>query len=430
MAVNLPRKTAVDILLNIEKDGSYSNISLKETFSQIQLSSRDKAFVSALVYGVLDRKISIDYLISKYIKTTVSKIKPITRMALRIAVYQIKFMDKVPASAAVNESVNIVKTSKEKFNASFTNGVLRAYLRNPIELPDGDDVVSLKFRYSCPEWIIKGFIRDYGLDTAKKLLEESLKHPPVVIKVNTVKTDVETLISSLKSEGITAAECEVKNSLILNGAVDISNSKAYNDGLFYAEDIASQILISDIGINEGDRILDTCAAPGGKSFGMAMLCGKTGKVVSLDLYEHRVNLIKKNANRLNLNNISSYTTDASLYNDKLGEFDVVLCDVPCSGLGVIRRKPEIKYKEITEADFELLLKTQKEILEVSSRYVKCGGTLVYSTCTLNNDENRMQVMTFLDKHPDYELQYMNELMPHINNSDGFFYAKLKKQVII
>ncbi len=426
MRIDIPRKIAVDILLKIEFEKSYSNLTISKYFNDNNLSGKDKAFISALVYGTLDRKISIDYIISKYIKTTVSKIKPITRMALRIAIFQIAFLDKIPPSAAVNESVNIVKASKEKFNASFTNGVLRSYLRNPVELPTGNDVRSLKFRYSCPEWIINSFINDFGEDTTVKLLEESLKTPPMVLRANTVKISDNDLFEQLKIGGVNGEKGDIDGSFLVSSSLDVKNNPLYKKGYFYIEDLASQKMLSQIGIKKGDRILDTCSAPGGKSFTMSMLCQNEGEIVSLDLYEHRVELIKNGAQRLGINIIKPMVWDATKFSKDLGLFDVVLCDVPCSGLGVIRRKPEIKYKEVSHEDMQKLLKTQEEIINCSGDYVKPGGVLVYSTCTLSNSENRLQITAFLDKHPNYELQYISEFMPHIDGTDGFFFAKLKR----
>ncbi len=424
MSISKSRKTAVNILISIEKDGAYSNISVAKEFLCSELSNADKALASAIVYGTLDRKITIDYIISRYIKTPVNKIKPITLTAIRIALYQIIYLDKIPESAAVNESVNIVKASKEKYNASFVNGVLRAYLREPAEIPSGNDIKSLSVRYSCPVTIIESFVSDYGTETAVLLLEESLKKPPITARVNNLKTDTDSLIKILDGEKVTAKKSTLDNSIEILSGIDVANSKAYKEGLFHIEDMASQIAISKIGLRNGLRVLDICAAPGGKSFTMAEIMNNTGEVVSLDLYKHRVDLIKKGAQRLGIGIINARISDATVYNETLGQFDVVLCDVPCSGLGVIRRKPEIKYKDITKNDFDELCDIQMKILHNASKYVKIGGKLVYSTCTLKNAENKAQINAFLDKTGDFELQCSNEFMPHIDKTDGFYCAVL------
>lgn len=421
------REKAVNILISVIENGAYSNITVKKELSVGDMSREDKALASKLVYGVLDRKITLDYIISKYVRTKPEKIKPKTLNALRIALYQLIFMDKIPASAAVNESVKIVKNSKERFNASFVNGVLRNYLRDPVKLPAGNDPQSLGVAFSCPSDIVESFIKDYGIETAVKLLEESLKKPPVCLRVNTLKTDPESLICALQKEGIEAQKCDVENALIVNSAIDVAATKAYNNGLFHIQDLASQKMIKEIPLAPDMRVLDICSAPGGKSFTMSQYLGNKGEIVACDLYEHRVELIKKGAERLGISIIEPKLNNAEVKNDKLGKFDVVLCDVPCSGLGVIRRKPEIKYKKISSEEYSRLLETQQNILETATSYLKDGGHLVYSTCTLKNAENKAQISAFLDKHNDYDVKYSVEYMPHIDGTDGFFSAIMCKK---
>ena len=422
-----PRETAVRILKSVLNDGAYSNITVKKEFAEKDIKHEDKSLITALVYGVLDRRITLDYIISKYIKTRVDKIKPVTVNALRIALYQIIFMDKIPHSAAVNESVNIVKRSKERFNASFVNGVLRTYLRNPCGLPDGNDVSSLVIRFSCPSWIVESFIFDYGLETAVKLLEESLKKPPVQIRVNTVKTDREALVSKLQSEGITAEKTPLEGALAINSAIDVAKTKAFKDGLFHVEDQASQKMLYNVGFSENMRVLDLCSAPGGKAFTAAQYLNNKGEIIACDMYEHRVKLIKDGAERLGLSIIKPVINDATRFNENFGKFDVVLCDVPCSGLGVIRRKPEIKYKAFDKEEYKTLIETQQAILENADKYLKPGGTLVYSTCTLKGEENEARISAFLDKYDNYDVKYNVNYMPHIDGTDGFFSAILYKK---
>ncbi|MCQ2451181.1 MAG: 16S rRNA (cytosine(967)-C(5))-methyltransferase RsmB [Clostridia bacterium] len=420
------RSVATDILLSVLESKSYSNITVNKAFSKVDLSPSDKSLASAIVYGVLDRKITLDYIISKYVKIRVKKIKPITLNALRIALYQIIYMDKIPESAAVNESVNIVKNSKERFNASFVNGVLRSYLRNPLKLPTGDDIKSISIRYSCPLWIVESFINDYGTKTAINLLEQSLKKPPVVLRVNITKTTSEKLSEMLKIEGVKDISRTNEKAITVNSSINISDSEAYKNGYFHVEDMASQKVIDGIGLTEGQRVLDICSAPGGKAFTMAENMNNTGEIVACDLYEHRVKLIKDGALRLGLKGIKPTVNDAAVYNENLGKFDVVLCDVPCSGLGVIRRKPEIKYKDISKEELEELSKIQSQILENASKYVKAGGKLIYSTCTLRKAENQDIISAFLDKHKDFDVKSNGEYMPHIDGTDGFFCAELYK----
>lgn len=417
------RKTAVKALVEVEKSGGYSNIVLKNCFLQSELSLNDKAFASALFYGTLDRKLTIDYLLKHFIKKPLSKIDPITHSALRIAVYQIMFMGKIPESAAVNESVNIVKSSRERYNSSFVNAVLRSFLRERVEIPQGNDCYSLSIRYSCPEWIVKSFSADYGIENTVKLLESALLKPPVTLRVNTVKITAEQLKEALSDEN-TNAEIISETSLNVLSSIDVQNSKAYSKGYFHVQDMASQKSIAKLELKPGERVLDLCAAPGGKSFTMAQIMNNMGEVSAFDLYPQRTELIKNGAERLGLDIINVGVGDAALYNKEYGKFDAVLCDVPCSGLGVIRRKPEIKYKSVE--NFSELTQIQLKILENAAQYVKENGRILYSTCTLRKAENESVIKAFLDKHTHYEVKYQHTYMPHIDGTDGFYCALLIK----
>ncbi len=414
------RKIAVRALTDVNNSGSYSNITLNNIFLSEDISAVDKSLATTLFYGVLDRIITLDYVISCFIKTPVKKLDPITHEALRIALYQIMYMDRIPVSAAVNESVKIVKSSKEKYNAPFVNGVLRNVLRKGIKIPQDDSLKSLEIRYSCPKEIIKGFVKDYGIDTAKNLLSHSLLKPPVTLRVNNIKV-TDTELANILSK---AKKTDTKNVLIIDGGIDINNCEAYKKGLFHIEDLACQQSIEKLSLKSGERVLDMCAAPGGKSFTMAEIMENKGEILSFDIYEKRAELIKKGAIRLGLDIIKTGVLDARVYKKDLGLFDAVLCDVPCSGYGVIRRKPEIKYKGIE--DFYELEKTQSKILNNASRYLKPDGRILYSTCTLRRAENENIVKAFLDKNTDYELQYEHTYMPHIDGTDGFYCALIKK----
>ncbi len=420
-----PRKAAVKALLKVENDAAYSNIALNAVLRESGLENADRAFVSAVFYGVLDRRITIDYILSRFIKTPLKKVAPFTLEVLRSAVYQIMFMDKVPDSAAVNEAVKLIKSSKESRNAGFANAVLRNILRNEITLPKGNDAYSLSVRYSCPEWIIKSFITDYGAETAEELLKESLKPAPVVIRVNTLKTDTKTLKAELEKCGIPSDTAEKENALILKKGIDAAEFDLYKKGFFYAEDLSSQTAVSVLNPKKGERVLDMCAAPGGKSFTMALLMENAGEIISCDLYEQRVGLIKSGAERLGIDIIKPMTADACVYNMDLGEFDCILCDVPCSGLGVLRRKPDIKYKP--ESDFTELKILQYKILENAARYLKKGGRILYSTCTLRREENEKLVNSFIMEYNGFHKMYEHTYLPHIDKTDGFYCALIVKE---
>lgn len=418
------RLVAVKALLKINRDKAYSNITLDSFFADFNLDSKDKALATALVYGVLDRKITLDYIIGKFSKTPLKKISPLTLEAIRIGIYQIRFMERIPDSAAVNESVNIVKHSKESRNSGFANAILRNVLRTPVELPSGNSTKALSVRFSCPEWIIDSYKADYGIENTEKLLEAALSSPPVIIRVNTLKTTVDELIGLLNAAGVTADKTKIEYALKIEGGIDIKNNSLYKDGYFYVQDSASQITASKLAAQSGERVLDICSAPGGKSFSMALLMENKGEIVSCDLYPHRVKLIKSGADRLGLDIIKPTVSDATQKSAELSDFDAVLCDVPCSGLGVLRRKPEIKYKEIE--NFDEIEAIQRQILSNAAKYLKSGGRLVYSTCTLRKAENEKQIALFLKENPEFSLSYEHTFMPHIDNTDGFFCALLKK----
>ena len=419
-----PRKAAVKALLKVENGSAYSNIALNAVLRESGLENADRAFASAIFYGVLDRRITIDYILSKFIKTPLKKVAPFTLEVLRSAVYQIMFMDKVPDSAAVNEAVKLIKSSRESRNAGFANAILRNILRNEITLPQGNDPQSLSVKYSCPEWIINSFITDYGADTAEELLKESLKPAPVIIRVNTLKTNTDTLKTELEKRGIPTDTAGTDNALILKKGIDAADFDLYKRGYFYAEDLSSQTAVSVLNPKKGERVLDMCAAPGGKSFTMALLMENEGEIVSCDLYEQRVGLIKSGAERLGIDIIKPMTADASCYNEDLGIFDCILCDVPCSGLGVLRRKPDIKYKP--ENDFADLTALQYKILQNAARYLKKGGRILYSTCTLRRAENEKLVNSFIMEYNGFRKMYEHTYLPHIDKTDGFYCALIVK----
>ena len=421
-----PRKLAVSALLKIEKDNAYSNITLAAFLKDTDMQKADKALVSALVYGVLDRKITLDFVLSKYMKTPLKKTAPFTLTVLRCALFQIMYMDKIPESAAVNEAVKIIKKSKDARNAGFVNAVLRAVLREGVSLPEGDTAEELSIKYSCPLWICESFCKDYGIDTAKKILEESLKTPPLSIRVNNIKTDTENLKKQLSENEIEFEQGENEQCLIIKGGFDIAESELYKKGFFYAQDEASQRAVSTLAPQKGERVLDMCAAPGGKSFTMAGLMQNEGEIISCDLYEKRAGLIAEGAKRLGINIIKTAVADATVYDKSLGKFDCILCDVPCSGLGVLRRKPDIKYKP--ECDFKELEEIQYRILCNAQKYLKKGGRILYSTCTLRREENEKLVIRFQKEYNTFRKVYEHTFMPHIDGTDGFYCALLEEIV--
>lgn len=422
--MNTARYIAATALLRVEKDGAYSNITLASLLNEHKLSIADKALASILFYGVLDRKITLDFYINKFSNIKPKKIDEFTRQAIRIGLFQLYYTEKIPVSAAVNESVELVKNSDEKHNSGFVNAILRKASENRPELPNGNDLYSLSVRYSCPVWIISELLRDYTREQTEKILKAYLSSSKLFIRVNTLKTDCDTLIMLLKNDNITAIKTDIENCLYIVGGIDFKNNDYFNKGYFFVQDTAAQNCALAINAKKGERILDVCAAPGGKSFSIAICAQNCGEVVSCDIYENRVSLIKKGAQRLGIDIINATVNDACVFNESLGQFDGVLCDVPCSGFGVIKRKPEIKYK--AQDNFKELEEIQLKILETSSCYVKDGGRLLYSTCTLRKDENEKIVNRFLEQNNNYVCEYMHTDLPSEDN-DGFFRALLLKR---
>ena len=424
-ALSNARYVAAIAILKVTDEGGYSNLVLNNLLEQSELSAEDKSLCTAIFYGTLDRMVTVDFHLKKLIKTPLKKIKPFTLAVLRTAVYQIKYMDKIPNSAAVDESVKLVKKSQESFNASFVNAVLRNLIRAEIPLPNGNSLYDISVAYSCPQWIVSVLVKDYGVEFTKNFLSDSLLPPPIFIRVNTLKTTAEKLQTLLKEENVDTEKTSFENTLIIKINGSVENLKSYKDGLFFVQDTSCQRAVEMLDIKEASRLLDICAAPGGKSFSAAMFT-KNGEIISCDLYAHRVGLITDGAKRLGINNLKAVTADATEFNASLGKFDRIICDVPCSGLGVIRRKPDIKYKQ--QDTFEELIEIQRNILENASDYLSFGGKLLYSTCTLNKAENRENVDAFLSKHKDFYLEKEETFSPNTNNADGFYAAVLSQKL--
>ncbi len=430
------RQSAFDILFKVERSGAYSNLALDFELENYSETGQDAAFLTALVYGTLERLIIIDYNLSLYLKQPLKKLKPEVLIALRLGTYQILFMDKVPERAAVNESVQLVKNNRAAFASGLVNAVLRNVAKNGLQIPDtGNEVYNMSVRFSFPEWIVELWTKAYGADTAFKLLESMSLRAPINIRVNTQKCSTEELIESLKADGVEIKNIEcISNALELINPGAVESLEAYKSGRFHVQDLSSQLCCAALAPKPGERVFDMCAAPGGKSFTLSQMMECKGELLSFDVYDSRLALIENGAKRLGLKNITVKNNNAAEYNASLGTADKVLCDVPCSGLGVIRRKPEIRYKQ--PADIDKLPQIQYDILCSCSNYVKNGGKLVYSTCSINPAENVEVCERFLEEHKNFKVvktlpevskrfvgdeKYLT-LMPHINGTDGFFIA--------
>ena len=434
-----PRSVALTILLKIEEDKAYSNLALANAIRENRLSGVDSAFVSALVYGVLERQLTLDYIIKQYSKIPLRKIETKTKLILRMGVFQLLFMDKVPESAAVNESVNLAKKHRLQKSAGFINGILRSITRAEVRyrLPDeSDKEYYYSIRYSAPRGLVRLWTDAYGEENAERLLESLSGRPPICARVNTLKTDTDSLIRRLAEDGVKAEKIPfLPDALTLSGTGAVERLGAYRDGLFHVQDASSQFCVAMLDPKPRDILLDVCAAPGGKSFTAAERMENRGKVFACDLYDHKLKLMKDGAKRLGILILAVSKRDAAM-GALLPTADRILCDVPCSGLGILSRKPEIRYKEgLTETDLPEL---QYKILCRSARSLAAGGRLVYSTCTLNPKENNEVTARFLREHPQFEgipLRLPDEitravdeepyeitLMPHTAHTDGFYCA--------
>ncbi len=433
------RKLAFDTLLRIHRDSAYSNLALDAELKTGALNAKDSAFAGALVYTTVERLLTVDYNLSLYLKDPLKKLKPEVLTALRIGASQILFMDKVPSSAAVNESVAIVKSIKScSFASGLTNAVLRKISANGLKLPDKKNIIQyLSVFYSCPEWLVRMWSDSYGRENAEGILKASMGKQDTVIRVNTLKTNTEELVCVLSDECVEAEKSNLlSDALIIRNYGAVEKLKAFRDGLFHVQGASSQLCCEALAPQEGETVFDMCASPGGKTFTLSQMMNGTGRIFSFDLHEHRVGLIKSGAERLSLSNITAKVRDSSIYDEGLGKADRVLCDVPCSGLGVIGKKPEIKYKD--REDIDKIADLQYDILCTSYKYLKKGGRLVYSTCSLNPYENEEVCKRFIEEHPDaksvpvlqridkYETDSMISLMPHINGTDGFFISAFCK----
>ena len=438
------RRLAFDTLYRVLYEDAYSAIAVNCCVKSNRLSGVDSGFLSALVYGVLERKLTLEYIIRQYSSVRIKKIENKTLIILYMGVYQLIYMDKVPDSAAVNESVKLCKTLRLYKSSGFVNAILRSLVRadKAYKLPDRSDMTKyLSAAYSCPEDIVGMWRAKFGDELTERMLSGALGRPPITVRVNTLKTTREELIASLAERGITAEPVSfLDNAVNISGTGSLENIPEFVRGEFYVEDASSQLCAEMLGACEGEVVCDVCAAPGGKSFYSAVRMNDKGAVYSYDLHEHKLGLIREGAERLGISVIKAAQRDAAVGVPALPECDRVLCDVPCSGLGIIRRKPEIRYKKDTNID--LLPKLQYSILCKSASQLSRGGVLVYSTCTLSDSENIHIVERFLNEHPEFipyplelpdgigrvvdEPEYCLTMLPGINNTDGFFIARMRK----
>ena len=433
------RQVAFEVLFKIEKDKAYSNLALDSAVKNFCTSSTDSAFVTYLVYGVIERQITLDYVLSRYLNQPISKLKKDVLTILRLGTYQLLFSDKIPQSAAVNESVKLTKDNKCQYASGMVNAVLRKISARDLDFHHIENIaLRTSVEFSVNEEIVKFLFHHYGEKASVEFLKASLQEKKIFIKVNTTRVTTDKLIDMLEKEGVKSEKTVQPDALQIFVNDAVYNTQCYKKGLFHVEDLSSQLCVEALDVFENCNAIDICAAPGGKSFSIAEKMSNKGTLYSCDIYEQRVDLIMQGASRLGLSCVKPFVNDATVHNPSLPLFDRVLCDVPCSGLGIIGKKPEIKYKKLD--DIKELYPIQKKILETSSAYVKKGGRLVYSTCSVNPNENRKICDDFLKNHPEFislkalpnvertvdEGDYLT-LMMHTNNCDGFFIAVFERK---
>lgn len=438
------REAAMLALNACQRQGGWSDGALKKQLAAAELSGRDAALATQLCFGVLQNQMLLDFYLSKFSNIPLKRMEGKVVQTLRLGAYQMLFLTRIPHSAAVNSAVTLVKTHcKNPRAAGMVNGILRSMersLQNMPVIPQGDPVAYLSTLYSHPEWLVKEFILSLGEEETAQLLAADNSQPPTAVMVNTTRTTAEELKTMLEDDHVEAEPHPwLENCLLLHRTGDLERLEAFQQGLFYVQDPASRLAVLAAGAKPGMKVLDCCAAPGGKSFAAAIAMENQGEIVSCDLHPHKKKLIQAGADRLGLTIISPKTADGKVFRPEWERaFDLVLVDAPCSGLGVIRKKPDIRYKD--PAPLADLPAVQLDILRNAARYVKPGGTLMYSTCTLLYRENGEVVETFLAENNSYKAEAFTlpgpvglvqsgsvTLWPHRHGTDGFFISKMRRE---
>ncbi|MDQ1146757.1 16S rRNA (cytosine967-C5)-methyltransferase [Bacillus sp. SORGH_AS 510] len=439
------REIALDLLTTIEKNQSYSNLLLNTTIEKNELSAKDVGLLTELTYGTLQRKMALDFYLKPFIKDN-KKLADWIHHLLRLTLYQMVYLDRIPDRAAIYEAVDIAKKRGHKGIASLVNGVLRSIQREglPSILEISDPNTRLAMETSHPEWLVTRWVNQFGYEKTKEMCEINLTAPLQTARVNLTKISRDECVAILEEEGF-----QIEKSPIIPEAIrclkgNLASTIPFNYGLFTIQDESSMLATYALGVQPNEFVLDACAAPGGKSTHIAEKMNNTGEVISVDLHQHKVRLINDNARRLGLENIKTSVSDSRHLQDKFKnvQFDRILLDAPCSGLGVMRRKPDMKYTK-TEKDLERLSEIQQDLLKSVTPLLKKGGTLVYSTCTVDKEENENTVKRFLEANldfvPDHSFKermpeavqpfitgYDLQVFPQDFGSDGFYIAVLKK----
>jgi len=441
--MNNSRLAAIVVIEKVINEGAYSNIVLGQELNKSDLNDKDKALVTEIVYGTLKYKYTIDKILSSFIKKGFESVDSFVLNILRISIYQIRFLDKIPSFAVVNEAVNLTKKMSNAGAAQFVNGVLRNYLRGgtAVYYNEKNDIERLCFEYSFTKGLVKLFIKQYGLYFAEEILSGLNNKPDVTVRVNTLKLTYEEIWEKLIENGynIEKGYCCAYAIRIIKGK-NIENNLLFNQGSITVQDESAMLTAISMDLSPNLEVLDLCSAPGGKTTHIAEIMKNTGRISAFDIHKNKLSLIKENLDRIGITNTTCLVMDATIYDPMLLESaDRILIDVPCSGLGIIRKKPELKWSKHIK-NIEAIVHTQREIMENASKYLKSGGVLVYSTCTLNKEENEDNINWFIENHPQFVIQpvfYGDLSNIHYHDSgyatifpneymDGFFIAKMIK----
>ncbi|MBP1156092.1 16S rRNA (cytosine(967)-C(5))-methyltransferase RsmB [Paenibacillus sp. PvR098] len=442
------REAALDVLLRIEQDRSYSNLLLNRTLQQYKLDRLDAGLATEIVYGTIQRQGTIDYFLEPFVKGGLFKLQPWVRSLLRLSFYQLYYLDRIPEHAVVNEAVQLAKRRGHQGISGMVNGVLRNVLRRKAELvlPEGlPSERRIALTTSHPEWMVRRWIRQFGEQAAERICEANNEPPRVSIRANRLRLAPAELAERLRQGGLEAEASEVAPAgVIVRGGGNMALTPGYAEGLFTIQDESSMLVAEWVDPQPGERVLDCCAAPGGKTTHLAEKMQDRGEVVACDVHEHKEQLIREQAERLGLSSIRTVTADARKLSAQFPpeSFDRILLDAPCSGLGVIRRKPDMKWSK-KESELETVCDVQHELLESIHSLLKPGGVLVYSTCTVEKAENEEMVRSFLQRHPEFVPdappneetgrlpmpagQASVQIMPYDFGTDGFFIARLRKR---
>ena len=441
------REIVLEVLLEITEHGMYSHIVLRDVLNKYQyLEKKERSFITRVTEGTLEHMMEIDYILDQFSKVKVKKMKPVIRNIMRSAVYQMKYMDSVPVSAACNEAVKLAVRKGFGSLRGFVNGVLRNVARNldQIEYPT-EPLKRLSIQYSMPEWILNLWLKAYDSDIVEQMLQAFQRETPLTIRCNLRMGTPKQLKEHLEAEGVTVkVHPYLEYAFHISGFDYLGDLESFQNGEFSVQDISSMLVSELAAPKEGDYVIDVCAAPGGKSLHMAEKLNGSGHVEARDLTEYKVSLIQENIERTGLSNVEAVQQDALIFDEaSVGKADIVLADLPCSGLGVLAKKTDLKYKA-TKEGADSLAKLQREMLKNVQAYVKDEGKLVYSTCTINPAENMDNVHWFLNQYPEFELIDIHgslceelqkdvkengciQLLPGVHQSDGFFLACMKKR---